>query len=410
MKPRGEMQKTLLLVWPLLLGMYMIMTGNGLQGTLLAIRSGIEGFSVFTTGIIMSLYYTGFLIGCLIVPRMVRSVGHIRVFAGLASLASTTILFHGIIPNAWVWGGIRILSGVSFAGLFIVAESWLNNIAPNKLRGRIFSSYIFVIQGGLFTGQFFINFAPPENITLFVFVSALISLSLMPVTLANKSPPVFQETENLPLRRLLKISPLAVSGVFAAGVCGAVFLSLGPFYAREAGMNVAHISWFMAAYILGCALLPLILGTISDRFDRRNMIIGIAFCAFCTGMIIEHAPPVLMLTTFILGGLVTSFYSISVAYMNDRLKPEQMVSASASLILINGFGASIGPMIVGLIMQTTGQTVLFFPALSAVCLLVMLIGIYRAFKGKTVNIGKQKDFQVIPARAGPGIIQITEEE
>lgn len=404
-----KMRKTLLLVWPLLLGMFMVMVGNGLQGTLLALRAGIEGFSVMSTGMVMSMYYCGFLAGCVLIPRAIRSVGHIRVFAGMASLASTTILFHGVLVDVWVWSLIRILSGIAFAGLFIVAESWLNNIAPNKLRGRIFAAYICVIQGGLFGGQFFINFAPPENITLFILVSVLVSLSLMPVTLADKSPPTIDEPETLPLKNLLKISPLAVTGVCAAGICGAVFLGLGPYYARESGMNVAQISMFMGAYVLGCALVPLVLGTISDKLDRRNMIIGIAFVAFCTGLSIEMFPPIMLLTTFLFGGLITSFYSVSIAYMNDRLKPEQMVSASASLILINGFGACIGPVAIGITMEAMHATTAFFPALSSVCLCVMLVGIQRAFRGKTIDVGKQGEFMPLPPRSGQVLVDIAED-
>ena len=275
-----QVGKTIILIWPLLMALALIMAGNGLQGTLLGLRASLEEFPVSAVGSVMSLYYVGFLVGCYLVPRMISAVGHIRVFAGLASLASTTILIHGVFMDLWVWSFVRLLSGLSFAGLFIVSESWLNNIATNKLRGQIFSFYLFVIHGGLFSGQFLVALAPPGDIDLFILISILVSLSLMPITLANKPAPGYEKPETLSFKKIFKKSPLAPIGVFATGICAGTILSMGVIYARDTGYSDEQAAYFVASYILGSTIIPLIVGWLSDRIDRRNVIIGTVFCAF----------------------------------------------------------------------------------------------------------------------------------
>ncbi|MDH5723681.1 MAG: MFS transporter, partial [Alphaproteobacteria bacterium] len=276
MKFQKEIFLTLSIVWPLLLGMFMVMVGSGLQGTLLSLRADFEGFPLAVIGIIMSMYYVGYLGGWYIVPTMINKVGYIRVFSGFASMASTTVLLQGVFINPFAWAIVRFMSGVSFVGLFIVAESWLNDIAPNRLRGRIFSSYMLVVHGGLFAGQFLINLAPIQNIGLFVLVSVLVSLSLIPVTLASKVSEFYEEPESLEFKKVIGISQHAVMAVLVAGFSGASMLAIGPVYAAQLGFAIGDISIFLASFILGCATLPLFAGWLSDRFGRRIVLIGAA--------------------------------------------------------------------------------------------------------------------------------------
>lgn len=408
MNSSKEIRQTLVLVWPLLIGLFMIMAGNGLQGTLLSLRADLEGFSLVTIGMVMSLYYCGFAAGWFIVPRMLKSVGHIRVFAGFASLASTTILLHGIFPDPWLWGAIRIVSGLSFIGLFIVSESWLNDIAPNRLRGRIFASYLFVIHAGLFLGQFLINIAPISNISLFILVSVLLSLSIMPITLANKPSPGYQEPETLPFKAIFNISPLSVAAVIVCGFCSSTVLALGPIYGQKIGLSTAEIALFIALYILGCGTLPFLFGWMSDRIDRRNIIIAISFLGFLASVFITMVPAVFMVMVYLFGGFVTSLYSTAVSAMNDRLKPEQITSATASLILSNGMSACAGPILLGALMQTFG-TDIFFATLGGAFFLLLLYGTWRAFRGPKIKLEDQGEFVLMPTRSAPSALQIGED-
>jgi MFS family permease len=403
-----EFKKTLFLAWPLFMGLSMIMMGNGLQGTLLGLKADHEGFPVYATGIVMSMYYVGFLLGCYVVPKMISSVGHIRVFASLASIASVIILLHGVFIDLWVWGVIRILSGMSFAGLFIVAESWLNSITTNKLRAQVFGFYLFIIHSGLLMGQFLLNLGSIESMDLFVLVSVLISLSILPLTLANNPSPGYSAPEKLPLKDLIKSSPLSLSSVFVSGFCAGTIFGIGAVYAAEIGLSKSQTAIFMATYILGSALIPLIIGWISDKIDRRKAIIALSLAA-CLCSLAINTFSIKFPFMFLLGGLITSIYSIGLAYMNDNLKPEQAVSASTSLILLNGMGATLGPLVSGMLMDFIAPDAFFYGfAVTLFCL--FLFGIYRATVGNKVIIKDQTLYTPIPPRAAPTIMKIREDQ
>jgi len=402
-------RKTMMLVWPLLIGMFMIMVGNGLQGTLLALRAELDGFALAAIGIIMSMYYCGYLAGWFIVPRMIKSVGHIRVFAGFASMASTTILIQGLFVEPYLWSIVRFIGGLSFVGLFIVAESWLNNIAPNRLRGQILSSYIFVVNGGLFAGQFLINFGSIETIGLFVLISVLISLSLVPVTLADKASPDFEEVEHLPLKKLMKTSPLAVICVLACGFMNAGMLGIGPVFAQNLGLGIAQISFLMAAYVFGCAALPLAAGWVSDRFDRRKVIIATCLAGLIFSIWLTLDTGMIYLCALMIGGCATAIYSVGAAMMNDRLKTSQMTSATASLILISGVGACISPILLGLLMQVAGVAS-FFAVYCIVFVTAFVFGLYRNFTGPDISVEDQGEFQNIPTRSSAAVVTIGEDD
>lgn len=404
-----EIKQTLVLTWPLFTGLALIMAGNGLQGTLLGLRASVEGFPVFVTGLVMSLYYVGFVVGCAVIPKMIMSVGHVRVFAGLASLASTTILLHGVFVDPWVWGVVRVFSGISFAGLFIVSESWLNSIATNKLRGQIFGFYLLVINGGLFAGQFLIHLDTLESINLFVLISVLVSLSMLPVTLANKPSPGYQEPDTLPLRKLIKSSKLSLVSVFCTGFCSSSLIGIGAVYAVNEGFSVQWASYFLASYILGTALLPVIVGWVSDQVDRRKAIIVVAALACIFASFLDLFPQVILFTIFFFGGAVTSIYSIGIAYMNDNIKPEQAVSASATLILVSGIGASLGPVVTGSMMDFAGNDS-FFVAMIVVMGFLMCFGVYRSYVGDEIDVDDQSDFISVPARSSHAIIELVEDD
>ena len=404
-----EIRLTLLLVWPLLIGIGLIMMGNGLQGTLLGLRADIEGFSTLAIGLIMSCYYVGFLLGCFFVPNMITKVGHIRVFAAMASLASTTILINGTILKPEIWAIARVISGLSFAGLFIVTESWLNNIARNRLRGQIFGFYLFILYTGLFSGQFFIYLGDIANIGLFVIVSILISVSMLPITLANKPSPGYEEPENLPFKVIYKKSPFSFLSSAISGICTSVILSLASVYAIQIGLNKFQTANLIAAYIVGAALIPLLMGWLSDKFNRRKVLTICALLGALTALLCWYFVEYKFIFIILFGGMTTSIYSISIAHLNDHLKPEQMLSGSSSIILTNSIGAVIGPISVGLLMQKFSPEA-YFQTLAAALLILFVYGFYRNFIGKTIDVEQQTDFMPIPARSSMAIMDITEDD
>lgn len=397
--------------WPLFFGLALIMVGNGLQGTLLGVRATIEGFDTAAIGIIMSLYYFGFLGGSYYVPKLISKVGHIRVFTALASLASSTVLLHGLYPDPLLWALIRAFTGFSYAGLYIVVESWLNNESTNKTRGKLFGIYQIISYGGMMVGQFGLNIADPASIDLFVMSSILVSIALLPIALSARPAPEFDEPDPLSLKRLFVISPLGLIGSFATGMGTAAVFGLGAVYASSIGMTIPQISTFMALYIFGGVASQIPIGWLSDKYDRRLVIIGVSFMAFLIALLcyfVSGNPYVLNACFFLLGTVSLPIYGLSMAHINDHLTPRQYVGASASAILVNGLGAAIGPLIISLIMSITGNQT-YFPLIGLTFLGLVVYGVYRTQKRDAVPLEEQGDHQQMPMRPTPISMTITEE-
>lgn len=395
---------TLITVWPLMFGIFLIMVSSGLQGTLLGLRAEYEHFPHILTGIIMAMYYCGFLIGCKTVPPLIASVGHIRVFAALASIASTTVLFHGIFVNPMAWIIIRLITGFCFSGIFIISESWLNKISSNSQRGKIFAAYIFFVHGGLFAGQFFINIAPISQIDLFIAVSVMISFALTPITLTNTKTPPADDPDNSSFITVFNRSPLAMAGVFIAGLSSASVFSLGPVYASMSGMNTNGIAIFMATFILGNALLPLFFGALSDRIDRRKTIILIGTLGILASILITLFPAYFFLA-FLVGGANSSLYSVSITHMQDRTKKNEIISSTRSLILFNAVGSMFGPVISGYVLTALG-TKFFFAQVTLYMCFIIIISCYRMAKGTAINEDRKKKFFYTPFFSTPTISRL----
>ena len=259
------LKQTLFPIWSLLFGIAILTMASALQSSLIGIRASIESFNTTATGLIMSAYYLGFIIGSLLVPNWVKNVGHIRVFAAVASLASITILMQSVVVNPWFWMLMRMGTGLCYAGLFIVTESWLNDIATNKTRGRLFSIYIIEIWASQTLGQFLLNLSPPSGYGLFILTSVLISLALVPLLLVRTPSPTINVPEKLNILGLVKTAPLGVTGVTIAGVTSGALLGLGALYAKSIGLNIAEISLFIGASYVGGMMLQWPIGKLSDR-------------------------------------------------------------------------------------------------------------------------------------------------
>ncbi len=397
--------------WPLFFGYALLMIGNGLQGTLLGVRASIEDFNPATIGFIMSLYYLGYLAGSYYAPRLVSRVGHIRVFTALASLASITVLLHGVYAEPWFWALMRVITGFSYAGLFIVVESWLNNSSNNKTRGVILGMYQVVGYGGMVIGQYFLNIADPSTINLFIVTSILVSIALLPISLSTRPAPSFEEPETLPLKQLFKISPLGVIGVFTIGMAGSMVFGYGAVYAKDIGMTLPQISTFMAFYILGGALFQMPIGWLSDRFDRRIILIAISFISFCLSMTCYFSSSshyFLTIAIFFFGGFSLCTYGLSMAHITDHLTPKQYVGASASAILLSGMGAVIGPFGISIILSLLGNNY-FFITTAIIFFIYFIYGLYRTTRREPVPLDQQGDYNIMPVRSTPMTMAITEE-
>ena len=390
--------------WALLLGIALIMLGNGLQGTLLGVRATLEGFGTGTTGLVLTGYFAGFMAGSWIVPRLLAKVGHVRVFAALASSASGAALLHTLFVSPLSWGLIRLVTGFSIAGLYVVAESWLNDAATNKTRGQLLSVYMIIMMGGLGAGQLLLNLYDPRGFELFVLVSVLISFALIPITLSAGRAPAFDAPESIGVRALFRASPLGVGGAFLIGIAHSALFAMGPVYATRIGLAVDRLSFFIAAALLGGLVLQWPIGWLSDRFDRRKVIVAIAWvaagAAFGAGVGGADSYAVLIGLTALLGGTSLPLYSLCGAHTNDHLTPRQMVAASATLVLVSGAGLTLGPSIAALAMGLTGPPGMFWSLVAAHgC--VGVYGLYRMVRRDPVPLEKQRRYWPVSLRTSP---------
>ncbi|MEO0679908.1 MAG: MFS transporter [Pseudomonadota bacterium] len=343
--------------WALLLGMLLLMLGNGLQGSLLGIRGAIEGFSPLSLSLITSGYFLGFLVSSRVTPDLIRRVGHVRVFAAMASIISAAFILYAALPDVWVWGLLRIIVGACFASVYIVAESWLNDAATNETRGQTLSAYMIVQLGGIVASQGLLNFGDPAGYGLFVLISVAVSLSFAPILLTVSPVPVHEATEPMTLRELFEASPLGCVGSLLLGGVFATLFGMTPIYGTEVGLSVGEIAALVAAIYTGGMVLQYPIGWISDRMDRRLLILiicAVGAAAAATAIFAGGAPWLLLVLAFIVGGVGNPLYSLLIAHTNDFLDHEDMAAASGGLVFLTGVGAIGGPLIVGFAFEALG--------------------------------------------------------
>lgn len=365
--------------WALLLGMMMLLLGNGMQGTLLGVRGGIEGFDPTSMALVMSGYYLGFLAGSRRAPILIRRVGHVRVFAALASMISAAFILYAAAPDPFVWMAMRLVVGYCFAGVYVVAESWLNEASTNETRGQALALYMVVQMVGIIAAQLVVTFADPSGYALFVVMSVLVSVSFLPILLTAVKAPAFELTKPMTLRRLAQVSPLGCVGTFLLGGVFAGIFSMASVYGTQKGMTVGGIAVFVAAIYVGGLLFLFPVGRLSDRMDRRLLIIvltsfGAAFAV--AGLPFTDRYATVVAIGFVLGGVANPLYSLLIAYTNDFLDRSDMAAASAGLLFINGLGAISGPLVIGGLMTRFGADAFF----AFVGGLLALIAVYAGYR------------------------------
>ncbi|WP_322866159.1 MFS transporter [Aquicoccus sp. G2-2] len=351
------MIKVLSASWALMLGMGLLMIGNGLQGTLLGVRGGLEHFSTFEMSLVMSAYFVGFLGGSSMAPKMIRRVGHVRVFSALASFISAVLVLYATWANPWVWIVLRVLIGFCFSGVYVTAESWLNNTATNETRGKTLSLYMIVQMLGIVVAQGLLLVADPAGFMLFIIPSVLVSIAVAPILLSAQPTPAFENTTPLSLRALYDLSPLGVVGMFLLGAVFSAQFGMSAVYGGEAGLSLGKISLFVSAFYIGATVLQYPLGWISDRMDRRVLIIATAALGgvgAIAGVLFGGGFSALLVAAFLIGGTSNPLYSLLIAYTNDFVEREDMAAVSGGLVFVNGLGAVSGPVITGWAMDAFG--------------------------------------------------------
>ena len=356
------MLKVLASSWPLLAGMMFLMVGNGMQGSLLGIRGTGAGFSTYQISYVMSAYFLGFLVGSRLAPIMIRQVGHVRVFAALASIISAVLVLYPVIQDWMAWSVMRALIGFSFAGVYITAESWLNNTATNETRGQAMSLYMIVQMIGIIASQALLNLPDPSGFVLFILPSVLVSLSFLPILLAATPAPIFDTIKPLPFRRLFRISPLGCMGMLLTGSIFSAMFGMAAVWGAQKGYSIQQITLFVASLYFGGLVFQYPIGWASDRIDRRKLILGVsAFggIAMVLTFLFDMPFAAYLVSGVILGGMINPLYSLLIAYTNDFLGKEEMPSASAGMIFLNGLGAIGGPVAAGWLMNQVGPEGLF---------------------------------------------------
>ena len=397
--------------WPLLLGMLLLMLGNGLQGSLLGVRGSGLGFSAFEMSVVMSAYFAGFLIASRVTPNMIRRVGHVRVFAALGSFVSAALLLFPTIqdPIAWMVG--RAIIGFCFCGVYVTAESWLNNASTNETRGQALSAYMIVQMAGIIIAQGLLVVPDPSGYLLFVIPSVLVSIAFAPILLSISPTPAFESTKRMSLKELFQVSPLGFVGMFLMGSVFAAQFGMAAVYATEAGLTINQIPFFTAAFYVGAMLFQSPIGWISDRSDRRVLIAisaAIAGVASIAGMLFGGNYYVLLGAAFLIGGLSNPLYSLLIAYTNDFLEAEDMASASAGLLFLNGVGASAGPLVIGYFIQVFGPSG-FFILLAFVLLAMAAYAVYRMTQRPAPSVEDTSAYQTMMPTSTPVTVEVAQE-
>ena len=352
----------------LLSGVGLLVVGVGLLFSVLGLRAGLADFSSITLGLVTSAYFVGFVLGTYACPVVIRRVGHIRAFAAMASLASTMPILHALWIDPWFWGLLRLVTGVCMVGLYIVIESWLNALAPNALRGRLFAVYMAVNFVALALGQWLILVGDRLGFVPFAMVSVMFSFALLPVTMTEVDEPAPVEAPKLSLRNLYQASPIGMAAALASGLITGAFYGMSSVFGKAVGFSDTGVASFMAAAILGGAVFQWPVGHYSDTHDRRIVLLWVCLLgAAVTGLgyvMADQSEHLLIPLAVVFGGLIFAIYGLCVAHVNDVIDSARLVEFTGGLLLIHGIGAAIGPVVAGVVMDLVGPSslMLFYAA------------------------------------------------
>lgn len=387
--------------WALFLGIGLLMLGNGLQATLIGVRTQVEGFSQLSTGLVMAAYFAGFLFGTRAVQVLLNAVGHIRVFAALASLSSVVVLVYSLttLPATWVF--MRFMTGFAMSGLFVVAESWINDLATNKTRARLMAVYMVVTMAAMSGGQFLLNAADPAGFRLFIMASVLVSMSLVPITLSATSAPPAATPTPMAITELVKVVPTGLVMSFLIGLSTGALMGMGAVYATAVGLSTAQVTLFVSAPLIGGMVFQLPIGWLADHVARRGVILSLAVIGVVSSLGLYLVSPGSLASyglLLVIGGMNFPLYSLAIAYTNDWLRPDQILGASAALVGTNGLGAIVGPLVTAGVFFLAGVDQYFGVQAVSFGLLALYVA-YRIATRDGLPVDAQDPYVPFPARA-----------
>jgi MFS family permease len=390
-------------VWPLLLGIVLIMLGNGMHFTLIGLRGGIEGFSATELAVVTSGYFVGFLSGARITPIMIRRVGHVRVFAALGSFMSAGLIAFPLLTEPWAWTLLRVLIGFCMSGIYVAAESWLNNAATNETRGKVLAAYMIAQTLGIIGAQGLLTLGDAATSVLFIGASMLVSISFAPILLSATPAPAMNVARPMGLRGLFKGSPLGTVGIFLLGSVYATQAGMGAVFGSQIGLTATQIALFVA----GALVLQYPIGWLSDRMDRRKLILGAAALGAVScviGWVMGGGLWPLMAAAFFAGGVTTPLYALFLAHTNDSLAVEDMPAASGGLVFTFGLGAIAGPLVTGWAMQAFGPFA-FWPVLGMTFAMIALYARYRMTQRASTGVDQTESYLSVVPSASPVAVE-----
>lgn len=354
----------------LMIGTALLLLGNGLLSTLIALRGSLEGYTDQTLGMMGSAYFVGFFIGTYVVPRQIRRMGHIRASNFFCAAIAACVLLHSVMLDPWVWIGLRVLTGIALVGFYTVVESWLNSQSAPEARGRVFAFYMVVNMASIAAAQQFLRLAPSSDFTLFSIAAVMVCLAVMPIAATRLPQPVIARVPRLTLARIWAAAPAAFVGAIASGLVMGTFWTMGPLYAARLGLDEQGVALLISTMIVGGGVLQLPLGRLSDRYDRRYVLgcaaVGASVAALAMA-VFGQFPYAVLAAGFLYGGMAFAVYPIVVAHLVDHLSHENILSGNAGILLLYGIGAMIGPSLAGALMGWGGAATM--PAFFAAVLL-----------------------------------------
>lgn len=392
------MRKNLLPVAALLLGTLFLFLGNGLHSLLLPVRGTTEGYSTTLLGLLGTSWASGFVLGCLLAPAIVKRAGHVRAFSGFAALLAIIALLTGLLVDPIWWVVLRAFTGFSTAGTSMIIESWLNERATNESRGAIFSLYIAITLMGVVGGQLMIPFGDTGTTTFFMICGIVYCLAMLPTLLSTAASPQPLKQVSLDLRGLYRNSPISFLGILLVGIANGAYGTLGAVFGRQVGLTDSNVALMMSTTIFAGAVMQFPAGRLSDMIDRRYVLAALAAVAAVAGILIFLIEPthVIMLITLvgIYGATANALYPIAVSHANDFATPEDFVKISGGLLLLYGIGTIIGPTIGGPIMTITGPYGLFMITACA-HVLITAYAIFRSRMRAAVPASERDSYSTI---------------
>jgi len=399
------MYSAVLSIASLLFGFCVVLVGVSLLATSLGVRASVEQFPDAVTGLIMAGYFVGFIAGSFACPTIIRRIGHIRSFTAFAATAAAAAYSHDIFVHPLAWFVLRLITGIAIIGLYIVIESWINATTPNAMRGRVFAIYMTLTLLAVATGPYLILLKPGFS---FGIAAIMLCLGLLPIALTRVAEPLRVPSAHFHFKTLYQTSPLGMGGATMAGFANGAFFAMGAVFAHKIGLPDTYIALFMSVLVLGGAALQWPLGRLSDRGDRRVMLIAVSFTAALLAslayLLAERSHLLMLVSVFAYGGMTFATYPLSVAHVNDRLSSGEVLEATQGILLMYGFGAIGGPIVAGVTMELFGaKSLLLFFAAS-----YLAMGLYSMYrKGVTAAVIEEEKTGFVPmARSSQAALEM----